>query len=151
GPGPARLLEGVGDQVGHVGLAAAGHRNIGRGGFGVLAECQVGAGGGFSLRPIDGAGIRQLDVPAGVVRIHHPALTLVGEVQVSVGLDERRGPGVAVGDTYGVVVAAGGDPVTDPDSFPGLGHHDPFVVDPAPIDVLVPDGGVEVGDLITGV
>src|SRR5690606_16013305 len=123
----------------------------GRGGCGVLAEYQVGAGGGVALGPVDGGGVRQLDVTPGVIRIHHTALTAVGQVQVSLALDEPHGPAVAVGHTCGVVIAAGSNPLTDPDPFSGLGDHDPPVLDPALIDEPVPNGGVEVGDLLTGV
>src|SRR5674476_1232075 len=70
--------------------------------------------------------------------------------QRAVRIDPGDGPGVAVGDVQGAVVAAGGDPVTDPDPFPGGCRDRTGVVEPAGGDELVADGRVQGGDLFPG-
>ena len=47
-----------------------------------------------------------------------PAGPRWGDPETAVAADVRDGPGVAVGDTEVVVVAAGGDPVPHPDALP---------------------------------
>ena len=47
-------------------LAAAGHRDVGRGGAGVLAEEEVAGVGGLALGAVDGGGVGELDVLAHV-------------------------------------------------------------------------------------
>jgi len=70
--------------------------------------------------------------------------------QRAVRLDPGDGPGVAVGDVQGGFVAAGGDPVTDPDPFPGRCRDRMGVVEAAGGDELVADGRVQGGDLFPG-
>ena len=70
--------------------------------------------------------------------------------QRAVRLDPGDGPGVAVGDVQGGFVAAGGDPVTDPDPFPGRCRDRTGVVEAAGGDELVADGRVQGGDLFPG-
>ena len=56
------VVDVVGDQVGDVVVPAAGHRDVGRGGGGVLAQHQVPGAGGLALGAVDGGGVGQLDV-----------------------------------------------------------------------------------------
>ena len=58
----------VGDQVGDVVVAAAGHADVGGGGAGVLADQQVRGGDGLALGAVDGAGVGELDVLGDVGR-----------------------------------------------------------------------------------
>ena len=58
----AGVLEGVGDEVGGVGVPAAGHADVRRGGTGGLAEEEVGVVDGLALGAVDGGGVGQLDV-----------------------------------------------------------------------------------------
>ena len=57
-----RVVDGVGDQVGGVGVAAAGHADVGGGRAGVLTNGQVRRGGRVALHAVHGAGVAELDV-----------------------------------------------------------------------------------------
>jgi hypothetical protein len=76
---------------------------------------------------------------------------LRGDKQTALVADAGDGPGVAVGDAEVAVVAAGGDPVADPDPLPGERGRDHIVVDVSGGDECAGDGGVECGDRLTGV
>ena len=62
----AGVVDGVGDEVGGVVVSAAGHADVGGGGAGGLAEEQVCAVDGLALCAVDGGGVGELDVGAGV-------------------------------------------------------------------------------------
>ena len=61
-PGLTGLVEVLGDQVGHVVLASAGHRDVRCGGAGALAEHEVPGVGGLALGAVLGGGVGELDV-----------------------------------------------------------------------------------------
>ena len=66
---------GLGDEVGGVAVAAAGHADVRRGGAGGLTEEQVGLVDGLALGAVDGGGVGELDVLADVVRGQGPCAT----------------------------------------------------------------------------
>ena len=68
----AGLLDGLGDEVGGVVVAAAGHADVRRGGAGGLAEQQVRVVDGLALGAVDGGGVGELDVLADVRRGQGP-------------------------------------------------------------------------------
>ena len=62
------VLDGLGDEVGGVGFAAAGHGDVRRGGAGGLADDDVGVVDGLALGAVDGGGVGELDVLVHVRR-----------------------------------------------------------------------------------
>ena len=68
----ACVVDGLGDEVGGVVVAAAGHADVRRGGAGGLADEQVGVVDGLALGAVDGGGVGELDVFADVVRGQGP-------------------------------------------------------------------------------
>ena len=105
----------LGDEVGDVAVAAAGHADVGRGGAGGLAESEVCGVDGLALGSVGGGGVGELDVLADVVGGQRALAGAAGDVQAAVGADAGHGPGVAVGDAEVAVVASGGDPVAEAD------------------------------------
>jgi hypothetical protein len=65
--------------------------------------------------------------------------------QLTVATDGEDGPGVAVGDAQGAVVAAPDDPL------PCARCHHPVVIDAPVVDQATTDGGVEPEGLVSGV
>ncbi len=102
----AGIVEGLGDQVGRVVRASAGHADVRRRSSGVLADGEMSLGHGVALGAVDGGGVGELDVPPGVGGVDHPISASVGEVEAALGFDEGNGPGVTVGDPELVVVAS---------------------------------------------
>ena len=112
----------VGDEVGDVAVAAAGHADVRRGGAGVSPRA-----GGRCRRSRLGRRGRWWRRRARRARA-----TYVGGQRPVAGarrargrlpscVDAGDGPGVAVGDAEVAVVAAGGDPVADPEPLTGSG------------------------------
>ena len=77
-------------------FAAAGHRDVRRGGAGGVAEGDVGAVDGLALGSVDGGGVGELDEPRGVLRRDHPVASAAVEDQAAVLADAGDGPGLAV-------------------------------------------------------
>ena len=111
----ACLVDARGDEVGGVAVPAAGHADVRRGGAGGFADDQVGVSDGVALGAVDGGGVGQLDVGAGVLGREgaRSASTVDREVPGAVDAGDR--PLVTVGDAEVAVVAAGADPVADAD------------------------------------
>lgn len=145
------LLHRVGDQVGGVELAAAGHRNVGAGGAGVFPHHEVRRAGRGSLGAVHGAGVAELDVVAHVRGGQGPLPAAPGDDQGAVLVVAGHGPGVVVGDVVVAVVAAGRDLTPDPDPFPGPRPDRAGVVDVPVGDKPIPHGPVQLGDLLTGI
>ena len=80
---------------------------------------------GLALGAVDGGGVGELDMLAHVRRGQGPVPGPAGDGEAAVGADAGDGPGVAVGDVEVAVVAAGRDPVADPDLFTGAGGERP--------------------------
>jgi hypothetical protein len=151
-PRLACVGDAVGDQVGGVGGAAAGHRDVGRGGAGVVGEDEVRGRGGLALGAVDGDGVGQFHMLAYVGGRDAADLTAGGrQLQGPVGADGGDGPGLPVRDAQVAVVEPGGDPVADAEAFPGVGDHGLAVVDMTGGDEPVPDGAVQRRDLFTGI
>ena len=136
-------------------LRPAGHPDVGRGGAGGVPDGDVGAVDGLALGAVDGGGVGELDVPvaysAGSGRV--APVGRAGRRLPSLA-DAGDGPGLPVGDPEVGVVAAGGDPVADPD--PLAAQRSPrrpawLVAGRRVGAALVADRGVEVGDLLAGV
>ena len=150
-PLAAGVLDGLGDQVGDVALAAAGHPDVRRGGAGVLADQQVRGGDGLALGAVGGGGVGELDVLADVVRGQRaPARPRRRPSSAAVVCDAGDGPGVAVGDAEVAVVASGGDPVADADPLTRRG--DDGSSEPRPCLMRTwCDAAVDLRDLLAGV
>ena len=119
----AGVVEVVGDEVGGVVLAAAGHarRRPTRRWCARRAARWRGADG-VALDAVDGGGVGELDVLARVVGGQRTAVRASAACvtsQLAVAVDAGDGPGVAVGDAEVAVVAAGRDPVPDTDPLAG--------------------------------
>ena len=82
-------------------LAAAGHRDVGRGGAGGLADHDVGAVDGLALGAVDGGGVGELDVPGGVLGGDLAVAAAPVEDQAAVVADAGDGPGLPVRDLRG--------------------------------------------------
>ncbi len=146
-------LVGVGrDQVGGVGLASAGHADVGRRGAGVLAEDEVCCAGGGALRAVRGCGVGEFDMSADVAG-GQDSLTFgpARDGQPPVALDAGDGPGVAVGHVQVAVVAACRDLIPDPDPLTRPGGHLLGVIDHADGEEPVADRGVQRADLLAGI
>ena len=129
-------------------VAAAGHGDVGRGGAGGLADSRW-AVDGLALGAVDGGGVGELDVLARRTSAGRVRSPRARDAEACRRVDAGDGPGVAVGDPEVAVVAAGGDPVADPDPLPGGGDHGACRVRrgrPA-AEAMVADGGVERRDL----
>ena len=121
-PLAAGVVEVLGDEVGGVGVAAAGHGDVRRGGAGVLADEDVCGVDGLALGAVDGGGVGELDEPCRVVGRDRRVATAPGRVveqEAAVVADAGDGPGLPVRDLEVGVVAAGRDPVSEPDPLPG--------------------------------
>ena len=130
-PLPSGVRDIAGDDVDDVVFAAAGHRDIGRRGAGVLAENQMTGAGGLALGAVNRGRVRQLDMLPHIpgrdgAHIGGPS-TAKGHGPV--GVDGGDGPGGPVGHPEVAVVASGRDPVTHPDPFTRGGDHGMAVVD----------------------
>ena len=113
----AGVLDRLGDQVRGIGVAAAGHRDVRRGGAGRVADGDVGAVDGLALGAVDGGGVGELDEPGRVLRRDSRSRPTPVQDQAAVLADAGHGPGLAVRDAEVGVVAAGGDAVPEPDPF----------------------------------
>ena len=126
-PLPAGVVEVLGDQVGGVGVAAAGHRDVGGRGAGVLPDHDVGTVHGLALGAMHGGGVGQLHEPGRVLGWDRPvpttALLVRAEGEAPVGADGSHGPGLPVRYLQVGVVAAGRDPIPEPEAFPTRRHH----------------------------
>ena len=80
----ASIPDTVRNKVRDVVLAAAGHPDVGRRRGGVLAYRHVGAGCGFTLHSVHGAGVGQLDMFAHVAGGQHALAVLPRDVDVTV-------------------------------------------------------------------
>ena len=84
----------------------------------VLADGDVRAVDGVALGAVDGGGVGELDEPGRVLRREHRGRARGRRrMQAAVVADAGDGPGLAVRDAEVGVVAAGGDPVPEPDPF----------------------------------
>ncbi len=146
-----RLIHGVGDEVGGVGVAAAGHPHIRRLRAGVLPDHEMGGVSGVALHPIHRARVGQLHMLEHVDGRQAPASVGAGDGEAAVRGDAGDGPGVPVRDPQGGVVAAGRDPVADPDPLPRPCHQSVVIIDSAGRDETFPDRRVQIGDLLTGI
>jgi hypothetical protein len=61
------VVDGLGDEVGDVAVAATGHADVRRGGAGGFSECEVGGVDGLSLGSVGGGGEGELDVLVDVL------------------------------------------------------------------------------------
>jgi hypothetical protein len=148
----AGVIEVLGDQVGGVAFAAASHPDVGRRRGRVLAEHEVPGRGGVTLRAVSGGGVGEFDMFAYVVEGKHAdARCGGGDGERAVAVHHGDGPGVAVRDTEGVVVAAGGDQVTDADWLSGAGAGGVLIVDHAGRGEPVADRGIQYSGLLAGV
>ena len=142
----------VGDQVGGVGCAAAGHPDVGRRGAGVLADHEVRRGDGVALHPVRGRGVGELDMRAHVVGGQDAA------APCGAG-DGRAAPSRCTAVTVQVSRLATSGRCRCGGSRPGHRHRSArpaawwrvVVVDAAGGDEPVADRGVERGDLLAGV
>ena len=114
-PLAAGVVDGLGDEVDDVAVAAAGHADVRRGGAGRFAEREVGGADGLSLCSVGGRGEGELDVLVDVLGGQGASARAAGDEQAAVIADPGHGPGVAVGDCEVAVVASGGDPVAETD------------------------------------
>ena len=112
----SRVVDRVGDQVGGVGIPAAGHADVGGRRAGVLTNGQVRCGGRFALHAVHGAGVAELDMLAHVVGGQDALAAVARDSHRPVAVHAGDGPGVAVGDLDAGVVAAGDDPITGTDA-----------------------------------
>ena len=148
----ACVVKVLGDQVRDVGLAAAGHRHVGRGGGGRVRHHEVGGLGGVALGAVAGGGVTELDVLADVVGgqlATAPVAVVDGEPAVAVHPGD--GPGLPVGHAEGGVVAAGHDQVPGADPLPVPVADGAVVVDDAGGDEPVADRGVQRGGVLARV
>src|SRR4051794_28447165 len=106
-PLPAGVLEGLGDEVGGVALAAAGHGDVRRRGAGGLADGDVRVVDGLALGSVDCGGVGELDEPGRVLRRDLAIAPAAVKDQVAVLADSGDRPGLAVRDPEIRVVAAG--------------------------------------------
>lgn len=106
---------------------------------------------GFSLRAVDGRGVGELDLLAGVGGWDAPVASPTGQDEAAVVVHGGDGPGVSVGDVDVALVTTGGDPVADPEALPRSSGECRRVVDATGADEVVADGSVEAGDLFAGV
>lgn len=145
----ARFVDGVGDEVSDVAVAAAGHRDVRHGSSGVLADDEVGGVDGLALCTVGGGGEGELDVVADVVLGQRALAGAAGDDQAAVVADAGDRPEVAVGDAEVAVVEAGGDAVAESDAFASSGDR---FTDPIATGLSsVADGGVDARDLFAGV
>ena len=85
----AGVVEGVGDEVGGVVVAAAGHGDVGGGGAGGLAEEEVGGGDGVALGAVGGGGVGELDIVVDVAGGQHADPAGSGDGEGAVGAERR--------------------------------------------------------------
>ena len=147
----ACFFEGLGDEVGGVAVAAAGHADVRRGGAGGFTDQQVCLVDGLALGAVDGGGVGELDVLADVVRGQGPCATAAADDESAVVVGAGHCPAVAVGHAEVAVVASGCDLVADAESLAGCGGHGSGGTGLAGGEALVADRGVECGDLLAGV
>ena len=104
-PLPAGVVEVLGDEVGGVVLAAAGHRDVRRGGAGVLPDEDVRGVDGLALGAVDGGGVGELDEPWSTYSAGSRSGRATGgrgvEDQAAVVADAGDGPGLPVRDLRG--------------------------------------------------
>lgn len=117
----ACFVNGVGDEVSDVAVASAGHRDVRRGGSGVLADDEVGGVDGLALGAVGGGGEGELDVVNDVLGRQGSLASATNHEQAAVVADAGDGPYVAVGDAEVAVVAASGDAVSESDPFAASG------------------------------
>ena len=79
----------------------------------------VGAVDGLALGAVDGGGVGELDEPCRVLGRDHSVTTAAVQGEAAVVADAGHGPGLSVRDLEVGVVAAGRDPVAEPDPLPG--------------------------------
>lgn len=150
------VVEVLGDEVGGVVLAAAGHRDVRRRGAGVLPNEDVRGFDGLALGAVNGGGVGELDEPGRVLGGNHPIpaaptwpLPVIVEDEAPVVPDTGHRPGLPVRDLQVGVVATGRDPIPEPDAIPGGRTEGPSGA--FTVLVVVADDGVEIGDLLAGV
>jgi hypothetical protein len=111
------VLDGVGDQVGGVVVAATGHRDIGRGGTSVLTKEQMPRRHGLALGAVHGRGVGKLDMTVDLGGRQGAHACASADLQAAVVAVPGHSPGLPVGDIEGGVVAAGRDPVAATRAF----------------------------------
>lgn len=137
------LVGALGDEVGDVVVPAAGHGDVRRRRRGRFAHEEMGFGLGVALGAVDGGGVSELDrLPRVPDRDVAGPAVVVAQPDGFVA-DGGDGPGLSVGDAELSVVAAGCDPVPEPEMLTRLVHDDTVVVDEARGDQSVADRGVE--------
>ena len=117
----ACVVDGVGDQVGDVAVAAAGHADVRRCRAGRLADDEVRGVNGLPLGAVRGRGEGELDVSVDVVGGQLALAGAAGDDEAAVVADAGNRPDVAVGDAEVAVVAARCDAVTEPDALTTAG------------------------------
>lgn len=111
----ARRVDVIGDEMGCVAMAPAGHRDVGAGGAGGLREEQVGCVDRLALRSVCGGRVGELDMLIDILGRQGPVTAPACDVDREVGIESGDDPGVPVGDVELAVVAAGADGIADPE------------------------------------
>ncbi|MEJ7690630.1 MAG: hypothetical protein WKF76_09515 [Nocardioidaceae bacterium] len=149
-PLPLGVLEGLGDQVSGVGVAAAGHGDVRRRGPGLFTDEDVRGSDGLALGTVHRGGVGEFHELRRVVGRDLSVPPVGVQEEAAVVADAGDGPGLAVRDLKVGIVAPGRYPIPEPDPLTARGGDRPTVCGAISCSVIT-DRSVQVRDLLTGI